>query len=175
MERRPYLRPSFSPDYADRAPDVNAAAFAWDQRALAAIRAVAASHPDSVSALFCLWDVSAVDFAASMSAADAGIFVDQILRGTTNPAVDAECNFFADVAPPDLASLLAAADPGAPATVEVSVAAMQDDPDDAVETYRATHPDIPADWDLAPRRETEDHRNPDTIWIRVPYAALLTK
>ena len=157
MERRPHIRVSFSADYDDRAGDVRAAAKAWDQRALIVFRAIAEQHPVELAGLF--GASSAADLAANMNEEDAGIYVDKMNRD----------GMFEGVA--------AAADPGAPAVVHVGVAAMVDDREEAlvqaVATYRARHPGLPADWDLCPRRETENERNLDTIWLTVPYSALL--
>lgn len=161
MERRPHIRVSFSADYDERASDVRAAAKAWDQRALIVFRAIADQYPVDLAGLFGV--SSAAELVASMNEEDAGIYVDKMITNR-------------DGMFEDFVAVAAAADPGAPAVVEVGVAAMVDDPAaalvQAVETYRACHPGLPADWDLAPRRETENPRNLSTIWLRVPYSAL---
>lgn len=164
MECRPHIRVSFSADYDDRAGDVRAAAKAWDQRALVAYRAIAEQHPVDLAGMFGV--CSAIDLVAGMNEEDAGIYLDRVLTQRERFEVFR-----------DFAATADAADPGTPAVVEVGVAAMVDDPAaalvQAVESYRARHPGLPADWDLAPRRETENERNLDTIWLTVPYSALL--
>ena len=155
---------SFFADYDERDADVRAAAKAWDQRALVAFRAIAEQHPVDLAGMFGV--DSAIDLVAKMNEYDAGIYLDRALSQRETFEVFQ-----------DFAATADAADPGPPAVVEVGVAAMVDDPAaaliQAVETYRARHPGLPVDWDLAPRRETENERNLDTIWLRVPYGALL--
>lgn len=160
MERRPYLRLAFAQERIIRQNDIRAAALAWDQRALVVARSLAASHPVDWAGI--VREGAAVGF-TELDADTAGIVVDSILRQRDGY--------------PHLAATADAADPGTPAVVEVGVAAMVDDREEAlgqaVATYRASHPGLPADWDLAPRRETENPRNLDTIWLTVPYSALL--